>query len=311
MIKIAVIGTKGGIGKTTLSLNIGCLLADMGLNVLLVDTDEKPSLSKALPIKQQAPHALSHALVQGAVTSDCISEISLEGAPGAIDIVCSDSPETGLVNWLTARTGRVVRLKTALQCPDVRDNYDIVIIDTHGGDGVVQDAACIAADLILTPVKPDVLSAAEFVDGTLAMITELEEANHPVGTVKGVINCLRRSNNSRDIADVVRQNFIKSGGRVSILETTIPDLDIYQATLTEKRPVHRPPDPKIRKTPVSRREIESTLKASQTMHALIWELIPSLKGVYAGGIQDDGPPESGDGAALDGDGQSPEGAGQP
>ena len=46
MIKFTVTSTKGGVGKTTLTANLGALLADMGLRVLLIDADVQPSLSK-------------------------------------------------------------------------------------------------------------------------------------------------------------------------------------------------------------------------------------------------------------------------
>ena len=46
MIKFTVTSTKGGVGKTTLTANLGALLADMGLLVLLIDADVQPSLSK-------------------------------------------------------------------------------------------------------------------------------------------------------------------------------------------------------------------------------------------------------------------------
>ena len=59
MIKLALVSTKGGVGKTTLAANLGALLADMGLRVLLIDADEKPSLSKFFPLRFQAPHGLT------------------------------------------------------------------------------------------------------------------------------------------------------------------------------------------------------------------------------------------------------------
>lgn len=46
MITIVILSTKGGVGKTTLTANLGALLADLGLKVLIIDTDTQPSLSK-------------------------------------------------------------------------------------------------------------------------------------------------------------------------------------------------------------------------------------------------------------------------
>ncbi len=55
MVIFGVIGTKGGVGKTTLSANLGALLADMGLRVLLVDADVQVSLSKFYKLKCKNP----------------------------------------------------------------------------------------------------------------------------------------------------------------------------------------------------------------------------------------------------------------
>ena len=57
MIKFTVTSTKGGVGKTTLTANLGALLADMGLRVLLVDADVQPSLSKYFPLATPQPSA--------------------------------------------------------------------------------------------------------------------------------------------------------------------------------------------------------------------------------------------------------------
>ena len=57
MIKFTITSTKGGVGKTTLTANLGALLADMGLRVLLVDADVQPSLSKYFPLAAAQPAA--------------------------------------------------------------------------------------------------------------------------------------------------------------------------------------------------------------------------------------------------------------
>ena len=275
MIKLAFVSTKGGVGKTTLAANLGALLADMGLRVLLVDADEKPSLSKYFPLRRQAPHGLTQVITRGVVTRDSISEIHLPDRPGALDIVVSDSPEINLSDWLYARIDRAVRLKLALRSPDVMDCYDCVILDAHGGTGAVEDAVALAADLLVSPVRPDVLSGSEFMDGTLRMLERLDASSAigaGLGPMKAVINCLRRTNNSRLVADTIRANFLRAQGRVTVLDTVIPDANAYQAAATSQVPVHR----------FDRQRGGATPSAYEVMHRLAWELIPSLQGVYAG-----------------------------
>jgi len=65
MIKFTVLSTKGGVGKTTLAANLGALMADMGLRVLLVDADVQPALSKYYRIKREAPFGLTKVIPPG------------------------------------------------------------------------------------------------------------------------------------------------------------------------------------------------------------------------------------------------------
>ncbi len=110
MIKLALVSTKGGVGKTTLAANLGALLADMGLRVLLIDADEKPSLSKYFPLRHPAPHGLTRVITRGLVTREAITPIDLPRLAGCLDIVVSDSPEINLSDWLYSRIDRAVRL---------------------------------------------------------------------------------------------------------------------------------------------------------------------------------------------------------
>jgi chromosome partitioning related protein ParA len=90
--------------------------------------------------------------------------------------------------------------------------------------------------------------------------------------MKAVINCLRRTNNSRLVADTIRANFLRAQGRVTVLDTVIPDANAYQAAATARMPVHR----------FDRQRLGTSAYANAVMHQLAWELIPSLQGVYAG-----------------------------
>ena len=151
MIKFTVTSTKGGVGKTTLTANLGALLADMGLRVLLIDADVQPSLSKYFPLAVAKPAAgLTEVIVRGEVTAACITATVFPN----LDIVVSDDPEGHLPNWLLNRIDRGFRLRFALQAAVVADAYDCVLIDTQGAIGPLQDAAVMAADILVlaTPI---------------------------------------------------------------------------------------------------------------------------------------------------------------
>jgi chromosome partitioning related protein ParA len=269
MIKFTVASTKGGVGKTTLTANLGALLADMGLRVLLVDADVQPSLSKYYPLAVAPPRAgLTQALLRGEVTPECITPTAISD----LHIVVSDDPEGHLPSWLLNRIDRGFRLRFALQSPVVTANYDCVLIDTPGAIGPLQDAAVMAADILVSPITPEILSAREFRDGTMELLERLEPGSAlgaTLGPVKAVIYRQDRTADARLIANGIREDFIRLKGRVAVLDTVVPHAKAYKEAATLRIPVHRH----------EQRRSGAMPSASAVMHQLAWELIPSLYGV--------------------------------
>ena len=122
MIVFTVVSTKGGVGKTTTTANLGALLADLGMRVLLVDADVQPSLSRYFPIAERAAFGLTELVKSGSLVPECISTLALPRAPrrnselnpdGVLYIVLSDAPEGQLqpaVAALLAAGAEVVAL---------------------------------------------------------------------------------------------------------------------------------------------------------------------------------------------------------
>ena len=271
MLTFTITSTKGGVGKTTLTANLGALLADMGQRVLLIDADVQPSLSKYFALAIPRPSAgLTDLLLNGAMTPSCITATAIP----KLEIVVSDDPEGHLPNWLWNRIDRGLRLRLALQCALVRDAYDCVLIDTQGAMGPLQDAAVLAADVLVSPIAPEILSAREFRDGTLELLERLEPGGALgaiLGPVKAVIYRQDRSADARLIAAGIREDFVRLQDRFSVLDTVVPYAKAYKEAATLRVPVHRH----------ERRRDGVMPSASSVMHQLAWELIPSLYGLHA------------------------------
>lgn len=291
MITYAVVSTKGGVGKTTLSANFGAILADLGLRVLLVDADVQPSLSRYFEVTHRAPNGMSHVVMSGMVTDDCISQLSLRPSSttlarlpkahplGKLDLIASDGPEGTLQHWLGSRVDRGSRIKAPLYNPWLAERYDIVIIDTQGAVGALQDAAVLAADMLISPVCPDILSAREFTTGTLELLERLEPVTNigmAVPPMKAVIYRTENTADSRALSSVIREQFVALRGRVTVLETAVPSAVAYKKAATNQVPVHWM-DP---------------VRASDTMHRLCWELIPSVAGIRTSDMDDSTPAEA-------------------
>ena len=271
----SVVSSKGGVGKTTETANLGGILADMGMRILLIDADVQPSLSKYYPLHHKAPFGL-HAVITrgGSISADCVSKTTIP----RLDIVLSDTPDGSLQTWLKDREDRLVIMKRAMRSPFVQDNYDVVIIDTQGAVGELQKTAAMAADLMISPVNPSILSAREFASGTIAMLESLNRmadmsAEFRSGELVALIYAQERTNDARMISDIIRQDF-RTSTRARVLETMIPSSTVYCAAATAQMPVHR-----------YDRTSSNRVSAYEVMHQLVWELFPNLKGIYVDDIE--------------------------
>ncbi|MEJ1400971.1 MAG: ParA family protein [Candidatus Sedimenticola sp. (ex Thyasira tokunagai)] len=264
-LKITITSTKGGVGKTTLSANLGAILADLGQRVLLVDADVQPTLSSYFQLDRRARHGLSH-LITTASTNDIISQTVID----RLELIYSDDPQGKLENWLLHAPDGRVRLRYLLANLD--DAYDVILIDTQGAIGVLQDAAVLAADFLLSPIPPEILSAREFSRGTIAMIERLRpmvNMGAPVGPLRGLIYRQDRTVDARLIAQQLkRETFGPSKGAITILDTAIPNTVAYREAATKRIPVHR----------WETRRPGPTASACKTMLALVHELFPHLEG---------------------------------
>ena len=155
---ITVSNTKGGVGKTTCVANLGGYLADHGHRVLAVDADIQPALSSYFELTHNAPRGLLHLITQ-ADTVDVVSTTAIEG----LDLIYSDDPRGSLQNFILHTADGRHRLKHTLS--QLHPQYDFILIDTQGAAGPLQDSAIFAGDLILTPLRPDRVSAQELQRG--------------------------------------------------------------------------------------------------------------------------------------------------
>jgi chromosome partitioning related protein ParA len=281
MLKIAVMSTKGGVGKTTLTASLAALFADMGLGVLLVDADVQPSLSKFYGIKHQAPKGLLEAVTSQNITKDCISETVINN----LSIILSNDEMGMLQPWLMARVDNTERLSMALASPYIMEgHFDVCLIDTQGAVGPLQNNAALAANKILLPVVPDTLSARELSSGTLELIKRLEPTHtmrNRIGQINALFYKTDRTSDSRMVTEDLKTNFFTLEGRVSLLKTAIPNAVAYRDAARTRLPVHR----------MKHKGSESN-NPWAIMHELAWELIPSLNGIYVTDETDDDAIES-------------------
>lgn len=173
MREVSVVSTKGGVGKTTVAANLGGLLADAGLRVLLLDLDSQPTLSSY--------YALSHVAIAGAYELIALNQtdpaqiISTTTVVG-LDLILSNDDQGRLSTLLLHVPDGRLRLRNLLD--SFRPNYDLLLIETQGARSVLLEMAILASDLALSPITPEMLAARELRRGTLKLLSELEPSRH-------------------------------------------------------------------------------------------------------------------------------------
>ena len=261
---LSIISTKGGVGKTTIAANLGAVLADAGLRVLLIDLDSQPTLSSYFALHSRAPGGIFELIAQHQLDPQLlVSRTEIAG----LDLIRSNDPTSQLVTLLLHAPDGRVRLRNVL--PRLARGYDLVLIDTQGARSVLLEMAVLAADRALSPVLPEMLAAREVHGGTLQLLADLQPLQQMGIRTPPLALLLNRtesiSNDGRLITAGLRRSFA-STPPLLLLNTTIPGLVAYRQAATLGLPVHRfePRRPYGRKAP----------SCLDTLQALAIELFP-------------------------------------
>ena len=253
---ITICSTKGGVGKTTLAANIGGLLVDLEYKVLLIDGDIQPGLSSYYSIKKYSQSGLSQLIKNEGNLQDCISNTVIPN----LDIVISNDPDGIIQDWITGMPAGRITLKGALD--NLRSFYDFIIIDSQGANSPLQHTTVLAADILVSPIPPDIVSSREFQRGTLGMLKLLEPLSGltSLGQLYGLIYRKDRTKDAQLFSDeLTSMTFQESKSKIRILNTMVPSLVAYKNASTDKIPVHK---------------IDQ--RANETMCELVSEILPNL-----------------------------------
>ena len=147
---IAMCNQKGGVGKTTTTINLGAALAELGRQVLLVDFDPQGSLSVGLGVNPA--HALEHSIYNLLLSRDTSVDdvIDQTNVPG-LDILPSNIDLSAAEIQLVSEVAREQTLLRVLET--VRSRYDVILIDCAPSLGLLTINALTAADKVIMPLE--------------------------------------------------------------------------------------------------------------------------------------------------------------
>jgi chromosome partitioning protein len=197
---IAFANQKGGVAKTTSTLNLAVAFAETGKNVLAIDLDPQGNLTMS--------QGLNPDTIERSMYDVLVHRLPIEHVihRGEIDLAVASIDLAGAELALSSIIGRERALEKALQ--PVRENYDFVIIDTPPSLGLLTINALVASNGVIVPVQCEYLSLRGLVqlENTLSMIRE--NLNPSVG-IEGILPTMydSRTLHSREALEILQENF--------------------------------------------------------------------------------------------------------
>jgi chromosome partitioning protein len=197
---IAFANQKGGVAKTTTTLNLAVAFAEAGHRVLAIDMDPQGNLTMSQGIDPDTVEkSMYHVLVDGMPIRDVIRKRE-------IDVACASIDLAGAEIAMSMKIGRERSLEKALKA--VREDYDFVCIDTPPSLGLLTINALTAADKVIVPVQCEYLSMRGLIQlqNTLSMIRE--ELN-PNVEIEGILPTLvdTRTVHAKEAIEILEENF--------------------------------------------------------------------------------------------------------
>ena len=216
---VAVANQKGGVGKTTTTVNLAACLAEAGREVLVIDLDPQANASSALGFEATPGRSL-YGVLTDASTGRSLAEQIQPTAYDRLGIVTAELDLSGCEIELAADLGRLTRLRRVMEAYRASGPAaEFVLIDCPPSLGVLMTNALAAADSVLVPLQCEYL-ALEGLARILSMIERVKQASgHATLALEGVVLTMydARTNLSQQVVDDVRQHL----GR-QIFDTIIP-----------------------------------------------------------------------------------------
>jgi len=210
---IAITNQKGGVGKTTTSVNLSAAMGALGFRTLLVDIDPQGNSTSGVGVSKRQIEQSSYDLMLGNVPA---SEVILSTAFAKLDMLPSNIQLAGAEIELVEMERRELRLKNSLL--PILDLYDFIFIDCPPSLGIITLNALCATDSILVPIQCEYY-ALEGLSQLMVTVKSIKKLYNPHLQIEGVLLTMYdgRLNLTQQVIEEVKRFFPKQ-----VFSTAIP-----------------------------------------------------------------------------------------
>lgn len=210
---IAVTNQKGGVGKTTTSVNLSAALAYKGKKVLLIDADPQGNTSSGVGLdKNEFKFTLYDCLAEPSKTNDAIIRTKYRN----LSVIPSESNLSAAEIELASEEKREFFLKNAIS--SIKEEFDYIIIDSPPALGMLSINIMTAADSVIIPIQCEYY-ALEGLAQIVNTIKMIKERSNPSIKIEGILGTMydKRTNLSEQVLTEVKKHF-----RNMVYKTYIP-----------------------------------------------------------------------------------------
>ena len=211
---ISLVNQKGGVGKTTTSVNLAAGLAYLNKKVLMIDIDPQANATQGIGVDRMQITGTTYDVIVG---DKEIKDVTLKTEVPRLSVVpASTDLATADIELSELKSGRELRLKEKLK--KIKKNYDYIIIDCPPSLGLLNRNALAASDSVLIPVQCEYY-ALEGLTQLLSTIKFIQDSFNPKLSIEGVLLTMldQRTNLGVEVSQEVRKYF-----REKVYKTFIP-----------------------------------------------------------------------------------------